>query len=721
MAFRIRSSKFRHVYGVSPRKDKCFENIRLTRNAHDSNFCAVNPKFLAVVTESSGGGSFVVLPVNRTGRVDINAPKVCGHAGNVLDIKWSPFRDNIIASGSEDNTVKVWQIPETGLLANLTEWQVDLHGHGRRVAYIDWHPTAENIILSAGLDFKCIIWNVEQAEPVNVVNCHTDLVQSISWNRDGSLFCTTCKDKVFRVIDPRVGDCVSQKKCIFEGIRPSKSVFVGDTGQVCCTGFTRHGEREIGIWDIRNLSKELNRRKVDSSNGILMTYYDHDTKMVYVAGKGDGNIRYFEITNKDPFLHDLNNYVSSEPQRGLGVMPKRGCDINRCEIMRFYKLHAAKNFVEPISMIVPRKSNIFQEDIYPPTVSAIPSLNADEWISGQNRDPILISMQDQRVVNDPSVLPSKANRPNDETINHTPTITTYKVMPSSTASSQQRGSHGETTHSRPEMQKMPASLKNIKRLSTCEDIVTLNPTPSQNETKSKENQTPDVVDVQKDKAFVNSKIAAFENKGSSESTEVTSPTRRTVNRSWSANQEPPPDVIANGIKGSNEPSHSLSVQNAAKFFEHREIEIIDIKHVESSSSQGKGDHSNSSVSKGDHSNPKGDNSSPINKSNNSPQGRLILGEIKNDDQSKANTVHVKKTWSPITQPERTLEEGVMSPDTDPELFDRNEKLRKAYFQQVKEIKALKEQLALKDKRIRQLEDEVTKLRSGSHQNGESEC
>ncbi|WAR29781.1 COR2A-like protein, partial [Mya arenaria] len=489
MAFRIRSSKFRHVYGVSPRKDKCFENIRLTRNAHDSNFCAVNPKFLAVVTESSGGGSFVVLPVNRTGRVDINAPKVCGHAGNVLDIKWSPFRDNIIASGSEDNTVKVWQIPETGLLANLTEWQVDLHGHGRRVAYIDWHPTAENIILSAGLDFKCIIWNVEQAEPVNVVNCHTDLVQSISWNRDGSLFCTTCKDKVFRVIDPRVGDCVSQKKCIFEGIRPSKSVFVGDTGQVCCTGFTRHGEREIGIWDI-----------------------------------GDGNIRYFEITNKDPYLHDLNNYVSSEPQRGLGVMPKRGCDINRCEIMRFYKLHAAKNFVEPISMIVPRKSNIFQEDIYPPTVSAIPSLNADEWISGQNRDPILISMQ-------------------DETINHTPTITTYKVVPSSTASSQQRGSHGETTNSRPEMQKMPASLKNIKRLST-----------------------------------------SFENKGSSESTEVTSPTRRTVNRSWSANQEPPPDVIANGIKGSNE-------------------------------------------------------------------------------------------------------------------------LRKAYFQQVKEIKALKEQLALKDKRIRQLEDE----------------
>lgn len=49
-------------------------------------------------------------------------------------------------------------------------------------------------------------------------------------------------------------------------------------------------------------------------------------------------------------------------------------------------------------------------------------------------------------------------------------------------------------------------------------------------------------------------------------------------------------------------------------------------------------------------------------------------------------------------------------------------LRKAYFQQVQEIKALKEQLALKDKRIRQLEDEVSKLRSAdSTHGGESEC
>lgn len=36
-------------------------------------------------------------------------------------------------------------------------------------------------------------------------------------------------------------------------------------------------------------------------------------------------------------------------------MPKRGCDVYRCEIARFYKLHTIKGLCEPISMIVPRK------------------------------------------------------------------------------------------------------------------------------------------------------------------------------------------------------------------------------------------------------------------------------------------------------------------------------------------------------------------------------
>lgn len=43
----------------------------------------------------------------QSGRIDQSCPTVCGHAAPVLDIQWSPHDDNVIASASEDCTVKV--------------------------------------------------------------------------------------------------------------------------------------------------------------------------------------------------------------------------------------------------------------------------------------------------------------------------------------------------------------------------------------------------------------------------------------------------------------------------------------------------------------------------------------------------------------------------------------------------------------------------------------
>uniref|UniRef100_A0A673K926 Coronin n=1 Tax=Sinocyclocheilus rhinocerous TaxID=307959 RepID=A0A673K926_9TELE len=126
-----RNSKFRNVYGKVANREHCFEGIPITKNVHDNHFCAVNAKFLAIVTESAGGGSFVVIPVTQFGRIDPHYPKVCGHQGNVLDIKWNPFHENIIASCSEDSSVRIWEIPDGGLRRNLTESVLELYGHSR--------------------------------------------------------------------------------------------------------------------------------------------------------------------------------------------------------------------------------------------------------------------------------------------------------------------------------------------------------------------------------------------------------------------------------------------------------------------------------------------------------------------------------------------------------------------------------------------------------------
>lgn len=61
----VRQSKFRHVFGQAVRNDQCYDDIRVSRVTWDSSFCAVNPKFVAIIIDASGGGAFIVLPLQK--------------------------------------------------------------------------------------------------------------------------------------------------------------------------------------------------------------------------------------------------------------------------------------------------------------------------------------------------------------------------------------------------------------------------------------------------------------------------------------------------------------------------------------------------------------------------------------------------------------------------------------------------------------------------------
>ena len=50
--------------------------------------------------------------------------------------------------------------------------------------------------------------------------------------------------------------------------------------------------------------------------------------------QGDSIIRYFEVTEENPFVRYLGLYQSNDPQRGIGYLPKRGVNVNNCEIAR---------------------------------------------------------------------------------------------------------------------------------------------------------------------------------------------------------------------------------------------------------------------------------------------------------------------------------------------------------------------------------------------------
>ena len=129
----------------------------------------------------------------------------------------------------------------------------------------------------------------------------------------------------------------------------ARVTWMGEHDRIATTGFSKMSDRQIGIWEAGSLSN-VKMTLIDQSSGVLMPFWS-DNNLLFLAGKGDGNIRYYEYETDT--LYPLAEHKSSDPQRGMCFLPRRALNVAECEIARAYKL--AGSTVEPIAFVVPRK------------------------------------------------------------------------------------------------------------------------------------------------------------------------------------------------------------------------------------------------------------------------------------------------------------------------------------------------------------------------------
>ncbi|KAF2862350.1 actin-binding protein [Piedraia hortae CBS 480.64] len=391
----VRASKYRHVFGRASKRDQSYDNLRISKNAWDTNLIKANPSYLSINWDAGGGGAFAVIPLAEKGRLPDQLPLFRGHTAAVLDTDFNPFNDSIIASASDDSKVFLWRVPDHFSLHTDADEPSHvapvgkLSGHSRKVGHVLFNPAAENVLASSSGDFTVKIWDLESGKGTHSLP-HQETIQSLSWSADGSTLVTTSRDKHLRFWDVRaqrpIHDVASH-----QSPKSSRCVWLGEQSRVATTGFSRMSERQLALWDPRAPNAPIGDfQLLDSGSGVVMPFFDSGSNMLYLAGKGDGNIRYFELENDK--LEPLSEYKSPEPQRGIAFMPKRGVSVNENEVMRAYKT-IGDGFVEVISFVVPRRAEGFQGDLFPPTVGLKPASGAQEWLEGHTGLPPKMDME----------------------------------------------------------------------------------------------------------------------------------------------------------------------------------------------------------------------------------------------------------------------------------------------------------------------------------------
>lgn len=388
----VRQSKFRHIYGQEAKKENSYTELRTNISAWDSNFVACSKEFFAIPW-AGGGGSLAVIKYADIGRKTAETPVLTGHSAQILDFAFNPFNDYLVATGSADCTVKIWQIPEEGLEKSQTESLLTLQDHTKKVGNVVFHPTASNVLLTAGMDHKINYWDLETGKIHHTVkDIFGDAIQSLAFNKDGSQLAVTSKDKKVRLIDPRLSETVIAEADGHQGTKGSRVAWLSGIDKLLTVGFTKIAARQYMIWDPRNMATPVKTEDIDMSAGLIMPFYDHDTSVLYLAGKGDGNIRYYEVVDDDTLMHFVGEYKSTAPQRGMGMVPKTILNVvPDCEVTRLLKLENTS--VTPISFTVPRKSELFQEDIFPDTFAPEATQTAEEYFNGGNAEPKMVSMK----------------------------------------------------------------------------------------------------------------------------------------------------------------------------------------------------------------------------------------------------------------------------------------------------------------------------------------
>jgi len=262
-----------------------------------------------------------------------------------------------LATASEDGTVKLWIVPEEGITKDVAESDAELRGHAKKLIFSKFHPVADYTMGTAGADNTVRIWDISAQKCVLTYDEVKSTATGLDWSHNGSLLGEITKDKTLNVFDPRKeGQAMTANA--HEGARPQKIVWLGDSSTILPTGFARTAERQYAVWDLRDMSQPLIMKRLDDYAGIPVPFYDEDSKVVFIAGKGESAVNFYQFSTDSPnYLDYLHAYKGKEPQKGFSFMPKKVVDVMACEIMRGVRLTGKT--IEYVAFKVPRKSGTF--------------------------------------------------------------------------------------------------------------------------------------------------------------------------------------------------------------------------------------------------------------------------------------------------------------------------------------------------------------------------
>jgi serine/threonine protein kinase len=200
-----------------------------------------------------------------------------GHSSGVYSVVYSPD-GRYLASGSGDNTIKIWEVATGKELRTLT-------GHSSRSLSVVYSPDSR-YLASGSIDNTIKIWEVATGKELRTLTGHFSGVYSVVYSPDGRYLASASADNTIKIWEVATG---KELRTLTGHSDSVWSVAYSPDGRYLASG---NYDNTIKIWEVAT-GKEL-RTLTGHSNSVPSVAYSPDGRYL-ASGSWDDTIKIWEV------------------------------------------------------------------------------------------------------------------------------------------------------------------------------------------------------------------------------------------------------------------------------------------------------------------------------------------------------------------------------------------------------------------------------------------